>query len=171
MTKLKANKNIKLFNFILFYFISICLSSQTLEINLNKGYTIFSDNGKFLILDKLNIHRYDGSQWSNFSHNLVLDNYNFVAVKNDSLTYLVSKGGGKVLTYQNQKIKVADNSNFWNSKYESANFIKKNKLYSFGGYGHYQLRNDLIYFDDKLKEWMSCFEEENQFYHFNLDSP
>ena len=171
MTLMTANKNIKLFNFILFYFISICLSSQPLEINTENGYTVFSDNGKFLILDKLHLHQYDGSQWSNFSHNLVLDNYDFVAVKNDSLNYLVARGGGKVLTYQNQKIEKADNSDFWNSKYQSSNFIRKNKLYSFAGYGHYQLRNDLIYFDVNLREWIGLFKTKKHLSHFRNDSP
>ena len=156
---------------IISLFFPISLSSQVLNVDIEKGYTVFSDKGKFLVLDKLHLHQYDGSEWSNSKHNLDLKNYDYKAFKNDSITYLVARGGGKVLSYKNEKFEIIDNSNFWNSKYESSTFYRKNKLHSYGGYGHYQLRNDLLYFDENLKEWISCFDGVKDFHHFNNDSP
>jgi len=156
---------------IISLFFSISLSSQRLEIDSEKGYTVFSDKGKFFVLDKLCLHQYDSSEWTKSKHNLNLKNYDYKAFKNDSITYLVSRGGGAVLSYKNEKFETIDNSNYWNSKYESSSFFRKNKLHSYGGYGHYQLRNDLLYFDENLKEWISCFDGLKDFHHFNSDSP
>lgn len=156
---------------IISLFFTISLSSQRLEIDAEKGYTIFSDKGKFLVLDKHNLYEYDNSEWTKSQHNLNLKNYDYKAFKNDSLSYLLSRGGGSVLSYKNEKIEILDNSNYWNSKYESSSFFRKKTLHSFGGYGHYQLRNDLLYFDENLKEWISCFDGLNHFHHFNSHSP
>lgn len=156
---------------IIYLFFSFSLSSQRLEIDSEKGYTVFSDRGKFLVLDELYLHQYDSSEWTKSKHNLSLKNYDYETFKNDSITYLVSRGGGRVLSYKNEKFETIDNSNYWNSKYESSTFFRKNRLYSHGGYGHYQLRNDLLYFDENLKEWISCFDGLKDFHHFNSHSP
>ncbi len=123
---------------IISLFFSISLSSQRLEIDSEKGYTIFSDKGKFFVLDKHNLYEYDNSEWTKSQHNLNLKNYDYETFKNDSITYLVSRGGGRVLSYKNEKIETIDNSNYWNSKYESSTFFRKNRIHSHGGYGHYQ---------------------------------
>lgn len=44
---------------IIYLFFSFSLSSQRLEIDSEKGYTVFSDRGKFLVLDELYLHQYD----------------------------------------------------------------------------------------------------------------
>ena len=43
---------------------------------------------------------------------------------------------------------------------------RNGNIFSFGGYGHFQLRNDFIFFDKNLKEWIS-FDKES----YNEDKP
>ena len=62
------------------------------------------------------------------------------------------------MSYKNEKFETIDNSNYWNSKYESSTFFRKNRIHSHGG-------------DENLKEWISCFDGLKDFHHFNSHSP
>jgi len=123
------------------------------EIVDNLEYTLFSNKEDFYILKKDVVLKRVGSGWKIIPHVLDFENYSFDPINDGNLTYLVSKGLGKVLEFKNDSIYEIDNSTFWKSKYESFNFMRKNLIYSFGGYGFYIYRNDMLFFDAKSQEW------------------
>ena len=130
---------------------------------LNENFTVFSQKENFYILKKDSLHKYDENEWSATKHNLDLNNYHFDELKDNGNVYLIAKGGGKVLSFIKNKLKVIDNTNLWNSKYHSFNFIRDKTIYSFGGYGYFITRDDLIYFDIKSGEWFDFIKSHEVF--------
>jgi hypothetical protein len=128
---------------------------------LNNNHTIFSQNENFYVLKKDTLYKYSEDRWFASKHDLDLKNYKFNVIDNEDNTYLVSKGGGKVLLFNNEKLKVISNSNFWEATYQSFDFIKNDTLFSYGGYGHFNTKNKLIYFDKVSKEWFDIKINEN----------
>jgi len=116
-------------------------------------YTLFSNNKNIYILKESVILKRTVNDWQVIPHNLELESYSFQSIVSQRSTYLISNGLGKVLEFKNDSIVEIDKSTFWNSKYESFSFIRKNQIYSYGGYGFYIYRNDMLYFDFVSKEW------------------
>ena len=81
---------------------------------------------------------------------LEYDSFCFVTGSENLLIY---DGGGKVLAYQNDSLNILDVSHYWRSSYNSFNFFRKKNIYSYGGYGYFSTRNNLISFDFNSKEW------------------
>ena len=81
---------------------------------------------------------------------LEYDSFCFVTGSENLLIY---DGGGKVLAYQNDSLNILDVSHYWRSSYNSFNFFRKKNIYSYGGYGYFSTRNNIISFDFNSKEW------------------
>ena len=127
----------------------------------DNNHTLFSQREIFYVLKKDTLYKYSEDRWSATKHDLDLKNYKFNVIDNDDNTYLISKGGGKVLLFNNVKLKVISNSNFWEATYQSFDFIKNDTLFSYGGYGHFNTRNKLIYFEKESREWFDIKINEN----------
>jgi len=121
----------------------------------DNNYTLFSHKENFYILKEKSILKYVDSKWITIPHNLNYGSYAFDPLITESKTYLVSKGLGKVLEFKNDSIYELDKSTFWRAKYESFNFFRDEQIFSFGGYGFYTYRKDLLHFDFKNKEWFN----------------
>ena len=133
--------------FLIFIF---TLSSPIFNDN---NFTLFSHEENFYIISKDSLHMYSGGLWTATKNNLELDNYIFETVQNNSSTYLIAHGGGKVLSFNNGILEDISISGFWKSTHESFDFLRNDTIYSYGGYGHYNTRNALIYFDKPSGEW------------------
>ena len=133
--------------FLIFIF---TLSSPILN---NNNFTLFSHEENFYILSKDSLYMCSGDLWTSTKNNLELDNYNFETVQNSSSTYLIAHGGGKVLQFNNGILEDMSISGFWKSTHESFDFTRNDTIYSYGGYGHYNIRNAIIYFDKPSGEW------------------
>ena len=136
---------------VVYLILNLFLQSDILS--ESNEYTLFSHNQNFYILKENFLLKRTLNDWQVIPHNLELESYSFKPILSQRSTYLISSGLGKVLEFKNDSIVEIDKSTFWNAKYESFNFIRKNKIYSYGGYGFYIYRNDMIFFDFASKEW------------------
>jgi len=125
------------------------------------NYTLFSQRESFYVLKKDTLFKYKEDVWSATKHNLNLKNYEFNTVENNNNIYLIAEGGGKVLLFKNEKLEDISNSGFWESNYGSFVFINNDLIYSYGGYGHFNTSNQIIFYDKGSKEWFDIRANEN----------
>ena len=125
------------------------------------NHTLFSQGENFYILKKDTLFKLEEDVWSATKHNLKLKNYDFNVIEGSENLYLIAVGGGLVLLFNNEKLEVISNSGFWESKFKSFDFIKNDTLFSYGGYGHFDTSNKLIFFDKNSKEWFDIRVNEN----------
>ena len=134
----------------------------------NDDYTLFSQKENFYLLKKDSLYRYHEKEWSATKHNLNLKKYAFRVVEDNNAVFLVARGGGKVLRFTENKLEVIDKTYFWFSKYLSYNFIRNKTILSYGGYGHFMTRDDLIYFDNDSGGWLNFMTSSDEFHDLNL---
>ena len=133
----------------------LLLVSLLLSLNLSgNSFTIFPHDNQFIRIDNQGIYILTNNKWEySLNHNLDFDSYEFDFLETNDKTYLISNGGGKVMLYQNNTISIIDNSHEWKSRYEADIFLRNDTIYSFGGYGYFNFKNDLLFFDKKTGEW------------------
>ena len=71
----------------------------------------------------------------------------------DGVVYFVSDGGGMVYALENDTLKRIDKSFDHKMQYGSTLFSYKSKIYKFGGYGFWSMRNFFTYYDMGQNEW------------------
>ena len=120
----------------------------------DNSFTIFPYKNKFYKIDFKEVSYLDQGIWKTYlNHNFDLKSFKFDFIENDEILYLISSGGGKVIEFKNNNLQIIDNSQEWDSRYESDYFIKNDTIFSFGGYGYFNFKNDLLYFDKTIGEW------------------
>lgn len=72
-----------------------------------------------------------------------------------NLVYITLNGSQRVYAYDVTKKLLSRLDNTWNNgyNYNSAQFIRKDTLYSIGGYGFWHFNKLITYFDSNRKEW------------------
>ena len=115
-------------------------------------HTIFSNNDDFFVIKNNVLYKFQNQNLIELNSNLKLEYDSFCFVTG-SENLLIYDGGGKVLAYQNDSLNILDVSHYWKSSYNSFNFFRKKNIYSYGGYGYFSTRNNLISFDFNSKEW------------------
>ncbi|MFM7007327.1 MAG: kelch repeat-containing protein [Flavobacteriales bacterium] len=75
-----------------------------------------------------------------------------VAVSKNHLLFVLD-GCGEVYEFNQDTIKRLDNSFDQKNQFASALYEHQNKVYMFGGYGLFQVKNLHTYFDPQTKEW------------------
>ena len=132
--------------------------NKNISFDTNK-YTVFTYDEYFIIITNDNIFKSnDGENWITSSQNTILNDFQKIPVKIDDKTYLISNGLGTVYefsTNQNSEFSIVriDNSHDWNSNYYSALFSLGKKIFSFGGYGYFSYKKEILCFDFKSREW------------------
>ncbi len=117
-------------------------------------FITFQNDGYFYIIDEEDIYKTENGQtYSVFKHHINFPHFNFNFLSIDKKGYLISKGLGLVYTFNNNEISRIDNSFDHRNKYLSSLFAYQNRIFSFGGYGLFTDKNNIIYFDDDAKEW------------------
>ena len=106
-----------------------------------------------LLMKKISIRQKTVKTYSVFKHHINFPHFNFNFLSIDKKGYLISKGLGLVYTFNNNEISRIDNSFDHRNKYLSSLFAYQNRIFSFGGYGLFTDKNNIIYFDDDAKEW------------------
>lgn len=147
-----------IFSFI--FFLSLQLTGPV----LNDGdlYSIFSIGKINYVLTKDSIYSLEeGKGWNSKKHFFNLETYDLVELKDQEKTYLLSRGLGKVYLIENDSIYSIDNSFDWKSRFDAFNFIRNDIIHSYGGYGFYDFKNNIIYFDSILKEWSQIKQNSN----------
>lgn len=73
----------------------------------------------------------------------------YILLKN----YFVHTGGGMVYELVNDTIKRIDNSYDHKMQLGSTLFLKGDTIFRYGGYGFFESRNFITYYDNKINEW------------------
>ncbi len=145
---------------LLFLLLFISLSSHSQKVIIDdvgdlKKVGLDSINNELLLFyedyyEVLNLNTYNRKQlkWH------VDKPFNFdIFVAVDTLKYFVSGGGGMVYQFKNDTIKRIDNSFDHRMQHGSNIFVYNSKIFKYGGYGFWSVRNFFIYFDKLTKEW------------------
>lgn len=78
---------------------------------------------------------------------------NFTPIRAKNKFYFVSNTGGTVLQMEKDQIFQIDNSYAHNLQHASTIFNYKNKIYRYGGYGFFSVRDFLLEYDFTTNEW------------------
>lgn len=84
-----------------------------------------------------------------------------LAVSKNQL-FFVLDGCGEVYEFKNDTIKRLDNSFDQKNQFASAMYQYQNKVFMFGGYGLFQVKNLHTYFDPQTKEWYEVYANGKQ---------
>jgi hypothetical protein len=145
-----------MFLFVISLFISLNLQGvyDGPELAREAKYTMYSIDDTNFILTADSLYSYNKQRgWSSRKHSFKLESYNLDELKDKEKTYLIIRGLGKVYKAKKDTVFSIDNSFEWKSRYSSSLFIRKGVIHSYGGYGFYSSKNNIVYFDTNSKEW------------------
>lgn len=121
-------------------------TNEYIAVNVKRG---------FVLVDNDSIHRWDSSNgW--ISSKLDANNFDVtdkLGFQLEDQIFIISRGIGEVYELLGNTVVRRDNSFNWRSRYGTLLTGYKNRIYSFGGYGLWTDKNNLIYYDQKLGEW------------------
>ena len=149
--------------FVISFFISLNLQGvyDRPELALEAKFTLYSIDDTNFILTADSLYSYNKQRgWYSRKHSFKLESYNLDELRDKEKTYLIIKGLGKVYKADKDTVFSIDNSFEWKSRYSSSLFIRKGVMHSYGGYGFYSSKNNIVYFDTSSKEW-SMLKQKN----------
>jgi hypothetical protein len=131
------------------------------ELAREAKFTLYSIDDTNFILTADSLYSYNKQRgWYSRKHSFKLESYNLDELRDKEKTYLIIKGLGKVYKAYKDTVFSIDNSFEWKSRYSSSLFIRKGVIHSYGGYGFYSSKNNIVYFDNITKEW-SMLKQKN----------
>ncbi|WP_406749321.1 hypothetical protein [Aquirufa salirivi] len=145
----------------LILFISFELSAQNVEftfLNSNSNKRLRIDLSSHLIFEEISANKWNPLgelTFENVDLKLILPVYQFNAFKTKSDFIITIPGTGQVykLYIKDLLLKRIDKSFHTGYNFQSVQFLRKDTLFSFGGYGFWQYHNILTYFDQNSSEW------------------
>ena len=152
-----------MFLFVISLFISLNLQGvyDRPELALEAKFTLYSIDDTNFILTADSLYSYNKQRgWYSRKHSFKLESYDLEELKDKEKTYLIIRGLGKVYSANKDTVFSIDNSFQWKSRYNSSLFIRKGVMHSYGGYGFYSSKNNIVYFDTSSKEW-SMLKQKN----------
>jgi Fe2+ or Zn2+ uptake regulation protein len=84
------------------------------------------------------------------------DNIQFKHIEIDSVSHFVLNGGGPVLKLNENKIERIDNSVEQRNQFGAAVFQHNNQLHMYGGYGFWEWKGYITYYDPLSNQWELC---------------
>jgi len=147
--------------FILFSFLSTFgFSQNTLgDDYMDYEHVYFSKEAQALFLlkvDSIFIYNLKNYSWENNKLELEKDLklLDYLPVATNNKLYIIEKNGGKVFELNDNFSFIRIDKSFTHKMQTgSTNFVYKNKIYRYGGYGFWSVRNFSTYFDFKTNEW------------------
>ena len=152
-----------MFLFVISLFISLNLQGvyEGPELAREAKFTLYSIDDTNFVLTADSLYSYNKQRgWYSRKHSFKLESYNLEELRDKEKTYLIIKGLGKVYKADKDTVFSIDNSFEWKSRYSSSLFIRKGVIHSYGGYGFYSSKNNIVYFDSSSKEW-SMLKQKN----------
>lgn len=134
---------------------SIC-RANTIQIKDTEKTLLFSYKSNYYVMTKDSLYfSTDGNNWNGQRNPIEMRNLDFLFLEADSCGYFYKAGGGAVYTFNGIHVhKVAEcydlRSNYW-----SFDIIHDGEVVKMMGYGLFTLKNNIIYYDRKKKEWES----------------
>lgn len=142
----------------------LLINLQSIPELIRDQYIAFQKGEYFYLVDSEKIYKTkNGKTFEEIKHHTVFPHFNFDYMNINSETFLISKGIGLVYSFEDYTFKRLDHSFDHRNKYQSSLFEFKEEIYAFGGYGLFNDTNNLIYFDNDVKEWFEFdyFSAEN----------
>lgn len=157
----------------LFFFVSVSIISQEIKIPNNMGdeFIFFKTHDNKISFLKNNIqYVYKKNKWikNTLEYNSSLrdssiiffkkgfDNVQFKHVEINSVSHFILNGGGPVLKLNEKKIERTDNSVEQRNQFGAAIFQHKNQPHMYGGYGFWEWKDYITYYDPFSKQWELC---------------
>ena len=140
------------------FIMSIVVQAQEIKIPDDVIYSYNSEDSMYLFASnkiyQTNVLNRTVTKSVEFNTN-GFDIVNYTPIKVNETFYFVHLCGGMVLKLVNDMLIRIDNSFDHKMQFGSAIFKHNNEIYRFGGYGFFSVRDFLIKFDFKTKEWES----------------
>ena len=157
----------------LFFFISASLISQEIKMPKNIGdeFVFFKTHDNKISFLKNNIHYvYEKNKWikntleynpSYRDSSIVFfkkgfDNIQFKHVEINSVSHFIINGGGPVLKLNENKIERIDNSVEQRNQFGAAVFQHENQPHMYGGYGFWEWKGYITYYESSSNQWELC---------------
>jgi hypothetical protein len=157
----------------LFFFISVSLISQEIKMPKNIGdeFIFFNTHDNKISFLKNNIHYvYEKNKWIKniLEYNLSyrdssiiffkkgFDNIQFKHVEINSVSHFILNGGGPVLKLNENKIERIDNSVEQRNQFGAAVFQHENQPHMYGGYGFWEWKGYITYYESSSNQWELC---------------
>jgi len=140
------------------------LSDQP-RIPAGDSYVLYSKDNVNYVLTKDTIFSstLNGKTWNRRKHYFNLNTYDLVPLIGESKTYLLNRGHGEVYHVEKDTVTRIDNSFDWRSRYYSSSFLRNEVIHTYGGYGLFSVKSNIVYLDSLTKEW-------NEIYTINQNS-
>ncbi len=152
---LRLKVPLKLFGLLSFILFSGNVKSEHLLINAHTHYLTFSINDYYYIANKDSIYiTKDELNWIRIKNPVEVDNFdkiNFIG--NNNFGYLYFQSGGSVYLVKDSSITKLSRDFEFQTHYGSSSFLNGDELNIFGGYGYFEYRNDILYFDKIKGGW------------------
>ena len=123
----------------------------------------FVKDGSFFIITKDSLYKSkDGKNWDNYKLNHNIENFDKKVLITKNRIFFISNGIGKVHELLMTKninsketylIERLDSSYDWKSHFNPLIFCYNKEIYSYGGYGFYSYKKELIKFNFIDREW------------------
>lgn len=124
----------------------------------------FKDNVNYVLTkDTIFSSTLNGKTWNRRKHYFNLNTYDLVPLIGESKTYLLNRGHGEVYHVEKDTVTRIDNSFDWRSRYYSSSFLRNEVIHTYGGYGLFSVKSNIVYLDSLTKEW-------NEIYTINQNS-
>jgi len=157
----------------LFFFVSVSIISQEIKMPNNMGdeFIFFKTHDNKISFLKHNIHYvYEKNKWikntleynSSYRDSSIIffnkgfDNIQFKHLEINSVSHFILNGGGPVLKLNENKIERTDNSVEQRNQFGAAIFQHKNQPHMYGGYGFWEWKDYITYYDPFSKQWELC---------------
>ena len=157
----------------LFFFISASIISQEIKLpnNIGDEFIFFKTYENKISLLKNNTHYvYEKNKWikntleynNSYRDSLIIffkkgfDNIQFRHIEIGSVSHFVLNGGGPVLKLNKNRIERIDNSVEQRNQFGAAVFQHKNQPHMYGGYGFWEWKGYITYYDPLSNQWELC---------------
>ena len=157
----------------LFFFISASIISQEIKLpdSIGDEFVFFKTHDNKISFLKHNIHYvYEKNKWikntleynssyrdsSIIFFNKSFDNIQFKHLEINSVSHFILNGGGPVLKLNENKIERTDNSVEQRNQFGAAIFQHKSQPHMYGGYGFWEWKDYITYYDPFSKQWELC---------------
>ena len=103
----------------------------------------------------------NGKSYEKWAHKIEWSHFDFNAINRPNEIILVSKGGGVLYRFKDNAFERLDMSFEHRNKYRSYDFTFENKIYSYGGYGLFNVNSNLTFFNELNREWSEFLYNPN----------
>ena len=141
-----------IFFFLVFIFNSFCsFGQQSRLLQKNSNLFIFTYKSETYLIENDSIDNISSKQ-KGFPklHNLEIKDFKFVS--NESVGYLKDASSGVIYNFDGNTFKRLDNSFSFKDQFYSYSFIHNKNVFDFGGYGFFNYKNLITYFNFSEKE-------------------